>query len=179
MLLSFLWKWGVCNKKVIGWIWNYMYSFWCVVNIALLTSRNISPNQNSYIYFHIQPKIYKYKTLLLVGDTCNILFVHPTWSIPGAVFVSLHLETGAGSWKRNNSSSLLFCICLCVSTAFINISSSWLIFVWYWWNMSTNCLEPSKTPWACTPSWTKRFFFRNRMQIYWKRCVLLKTFKTI
>ena len=32
-----------------------MYSFWCVVNIALLTSRNITPHQNSYIYFHIQP----------------------------------------------------------------------------------------------------------------------------
>ena len=27
-----------------------MYEFWCVVNIALLTSRNITPHQNSYIY---------------------------------------------------------------------------------------------------------------------------------
>ena len=37
-----------------------MYLFWCVVNIALLTSRNITPHQNSYIYFHIQPITYKY-----------------------------------------------------------------------------------------------------------------------
>jgi len=37
-----------------------MYSFWCVVNIALLASRNITPHQNSYIYFHIQPITYKY-----------------------------------------------------------------------------------------------------------------------
>jgi len=36
-----------------------MYSFWCVVYIALLTSRNITPHQNSYIYFHIQPITYK------------------------------------------------------------------------------------------------------------------------
>jgi len=32
-----------------------MYTFWCVVNIALLTSRKITPHQKSYIYFHIQP----------------------------------------------------------------------------------------------------------------------------
>ena len=58
MLWSLLWQLRVCNKKVIGLIWKYMYSFWCVVNIALLTSRNIPPHQNSYIYFHIQPITY-------------------------------------------------------------------------------------------------------------------------
>ena len=35
-----------------------MYSFWCVGNIALLTSRNITTHQNSYIYFHIKPITY-------------------------------------------------------------------------------------------------------------------------
>jgi len=39
---------------------EYMHSFWCVVNIALLASRNITPHQNSYTYFHIQPIAYNY-----------------------------------------------------------------------------------------------------------------------
>ena len=51
-----------------------MYSFWCVVNIALLTSRNIPPHQNSYIYFHIQPITYKYylEQFVFVNNTISL-----------------------------------------------------------------------------------------------------------
>jgi len=68
-----LWKWSnksyraffcFCktwwNKKVIGLIWKFTYLFWCIVNVALLESRNITPHKNSYIYFYMQPIIYKY-----------------------------------------------------------------------------------------------------------------------
>jgi len=43
-----------------------MYSVWCVVNFALLTSPNITLHQNSYIYFHIRPITYKYQYVRLL-----------------------------------------------------------------------------------------------------------------
>jgi len=52
----------VIKRLLVGYGNNYMYEFWCVVTIALLTSRNITSHQNSYIYFHIQPITYNYST---------------------------------------------------------------------------------------------------------------------
>ena len=59
-----------------------MYSFWCVVNIALLTSRSITPHQNSYIYFHIQPITYNYLFVCL--------FVCLEFTPFSTIVVSLH-----------------------------------------------------------------------------------------
>jgi len=56
----------VIKRLLVGYGNNYMYSFWCVVNIALLTSRIITPHQNTYIYFNIQPITYNYYIRTLV-----------------------------------------------------------------------------------------------------------------
>jgi len=87
MLWSLLWQLLVCNKKVIGLIWKYMYSFWCVVNIALLTSRKIPPHQNSYIYFHIQPITYNSPPLIPDEFHHNFFYHGLRWS-----FMTLLLE---------------------------------------------------------------------------------------
>jgi len=46
--------------------WTYMFSFWCVVSIALLTSRTSTPHQNSYIYVHIKTITYKYPNITVM-----------------------------------------------------------------------------------------------------------------
>jgi len=41
--------------RLFGWIWKYMYEFWCGVILCDVRSAILTAHHNEYIYFHIRP----------------------------------------------------------------------------------------------------------------------------
>jgi len=59
----------------IGWIWKYMYEFWCGVILRDVRSAILTTHQNEYIYFHIQPITFLLHTRSLSQKLFDIYYI--------------------------------------------------------------------------------------------------------